>query len=56
MFLCRYGAKVEVTSEDEPENRVSLNIEIDEGEVAEIKTINVVGNLSFSDEDILIRF
>ena len=24
----RYGAKVEVTSEDEPRNRVSLNIEI----------------------------
>ena len=52
----RYGAKVEVTSEDEPRNRVSLNIEIDEGEVAEIKTINVIGNLSFSDEDILQDF
>ena len=52
----RYGAKVEVTSEDELRNRVSLNIEIDEGEVAEIKTINVIGNLSFSDEDILKDF
>ena len=52
----RYGAKVEVTSEDEPRNRVSLSIEIDEGEVAEIKTINVIGNLSFSDEDILQDF
>ena len=52
----RYGAKVEVTSDDEPRNRVSLNIEIDEGEVAEIKNINIIGNLSFSDEDILKDF
>ena len=51
----RYGAKVDVTTDDEPRNRVSLNIEIDEGEVAEIKTINIVGN-SFSDEEILNGF
>ena len=29
----RYGARVDVTTEDELRNRVSLNIEIDEGEV-----------------------
>ena len=52
----RYGAKVDVTTDDEPRNRVSLNIEIDEGEVAEIKTINIVGNTSFSDEEILNGF
>ena len=52
----RYGAKVDVTTDDEPRNRVSLNIEIDEGEVAEIKTINIVGNTSFSDEEILKGF
>ena len=52
----RYGAKVDVTTDDEPRNRVSLNIEIDEGEVAEIKTINIVGNASFSDEEILNGF
>ena len=52
----RYGnEELKVTSEDEPENEVSLNIVIDEGEVAEIKTINV-GNLSFSDEDIFQDF
>jgi len=52
----RYGAKVDVTTDDEPRNRVSLNIEIDEGEVAEIKTINIVGNTSFTDEEILQGF
>jgi len=52
----RYGAKVDVSTEPEPRNRVSLDIEIDEGEVAEIKNINLVGNLSFEDEEILKDF
>ena len=52
----RYGAKVDVSTEPEPRNRVSLDIEIDEGEVAEIKNINIVGNLSFEDEEILKGF
>ena len=52
----RYGAKVDVSTEPEPRNRVSLDIEIDEGEVAEIKNINIVGNLSFADEEILKDF
>ena len=52
----RYGAKVDVLTEPEPRNRVSLDIEIDEGEVAEIKNINIVGNLSFEDEEILKGF
>ena len=52
----RYGAKVDVSTEDEPRNRVSLNIEIDEGEVAEIQSVNIVGNTSFLDEDILRDF
>ena len=52
----RYGAKVEVSTEPEPRNRVSLDIEIDEGEVAAIKNINVVGNSSFEDEEILKGF
>ena len=48
----RYGAKVDVSTEDEPRNRVSLFIDIDEGEVAEIKSINIIGNNSFAEEDI----
>ena len=52
----RYGAKVDVSTENEPRNRVSLEIEIDEGEVAEIKNINIVGNSTFVDEEILNDF
>ena len=52
----RYGAKVDVSTEPEPRNRVSLDIEIDEGEVAEIKNINIVGNSNFEDEEILKSF
>ena len=52
----RYGAKVDVTSKDEPRNRVSLDIEIDEGEVAEIENINIIGNNTFLDEDIPVSY
>jgi outer membrane protein insertion porin family len=52
----RYGASVEVDSESKPRNRVALNIEIDEGEVAVIDNINIVGNKTFSDEEILKVF
>ena len=52
----RYGAKVDVTTEDELRNRVSLNIEIDEGEVAEINNINIIGNQSFPDEELVKGF
>jgi len=52
----RYGARVDVTTEDELRNRVSLNIEIDEGEVAEINSINIIGNKSFVDEELLKDF
>ena len=52
----RYGALVEVDTESKPRNRVALNIEIDEGEVAVIKNINIVGNETFNDEEILEIF
>ncbi|MFL2698080.1 MAG: outer membrane protein assembly factor BamA [Gammaproteobacteria bacterium] len=52
----RYGAKVDVKSENEQRNRVSLEIEIDEGEVAKIESINIVGNSLFEDEEILKEF
>ena len=52
----RYGALVEVDTESKPRNRVALNIEIDEGEVAVIKNINIVGNKTFNDEEILKLF
>jgi len=46
----RYGAKIDTEVVPQPRNRVSLNIEIDEGSVASIAHINIVGNKLFSDE------
>ena len=52
----RYGAQVDVKTNPQPRNRVELEIVIEEGEVATIEGINVVGNKSFSDEDLLRDF
>ena len=52
----RYGAKVKVQSNNLPRNRVGILIEVDEGEVAQIKDINIVGNQTFSDEELLRSF
>lgn len=44
----RYGATVTSRVEELPQNRVALNLDVDEGEVASIKSINIVGNTAFS--------
>jgi outer membrane protein insertion porin family len=49
----RYGAKVKTEVRDLPRNRVGISIGIDEGEVARIKAINIVGNTVFPTEDLL---
>ncbi|GAB5450675.1 MAG: outer membrane protein assembly factor BamA [Halioglobus sp.] len=48
----RYDAKIETEVIPEPRNRVTVNIDVEEGEVAAIKHINVVGNEVFSDEEL----
>tara|TARA_B100000609_G_scaffold81934_1_gene65394 strand:- start:368 stop:2743 length:2376 start_codon:yes stop_codon:yes gene_type:complete len=52
----RYGAEVKVESNNLPRNRVAILIEVDEGEVAQIKDINIVGNNTFTDEELLRDF
>ena len=49
----RYGAGVEIYETPQPRNRVSISIEIDEGESAKIDGIRILGNNIFSDEDLL---
>ena len=49
----RYGAKVKVESNNLQRNRVAILIEVDEGEVAQIKDINIVGNQTFTEEEML---
>lgn len=48
----RYDANIDAEVVAEPRNRVSVNIEVDEGTVAAIKHINVVGNSVFDDDEI----
>jgi len=52
----RYGAIVETSVEELPRNRVAVNIDIDEGGVAKIRHINIIGNDSFSEEALLEGF
>lgn len=48
----RYSADVEATVIDLPRNQVKLQIDVDEGDVAAIKHINIVGNKDFDDEEL----
>ena len=52
----RYGAIVETEVSELPRNRVSVKIDIDEGDVAKIRHINLVGNGDFTDTDLLEQF
>jgi outer membrane protein insertion porin family len=48
----RYDAEIDAEVIPEPRNRVSIAIDVNEGTVATIKHINVVGNTIFDDEEI----
>ncbi|MDX1367325.1 outer membrane protein assembly factor BamA [Pseudomonas sp.] len=52
----RYSAEIETEVIPQPRNRVALKININEGTVAAIQHINVVGNSVFADEDLLDLF
>lgn len=46
----RYDATIDAEVIPEPRNRVSITIEVNEGTVASIKHINIVGNTVYDDE------
>lgn len=52
----RYSAEIEAEVIPQPRNRVALKINVNEGAVAAIQHINVVGNTVFSDEDLVDLF
>ncbi|TFH68877.1 outer membrane protein assembly factor BamA [Gammaproteobacteria bacterium LSUCC0057] len=52
----RYGAMVETEVEQLPRNRIKINVTIDEGDVALIRHINIVGNRAFEQEQLLELF
>ena len=52
----KYAVKIETPVEDLPDNRVRVAIEIEEGDRAKIRQINVVGNTTYDDEQLLDQF
>ncbi|GAB5345837.1 outer membrane protein assembly factor BamA [Pseudomonas fluorescens] len=52
----RYSATVETEVIPQPRNRVGLKVNINEGTVAAIQHINVVGNTKFADDDLIDLF
>lgn len=52
----RYGAVVEPDVQELPRNRVAINVNVKEGDVAKIRLINIVGNSDFEDDDLLDEF
>jgi len=52
----RYTAEINTEVEQLDGNRVALNITVTEGETAVVQKINIIGNLAFSDEELLSLF
>ena len=52
----RYDAEIVAEVEALPRNRIALNIDVDEGSVAKIKHLNIVGNKKFSTKKLLGMF
>ena len=52
----KYGVAITTTVTPLERNRVSINFSIDEGVAAKIKQINIVGNQSFKEKDLLDVF
>ncbi|MEC9363454.1 MAG: outer membrane protein assembly factor BamA [Pseudomonadota bacterium] len=51
-----YDVEIESQVNEEPNNRVSLKIEVTEGKVTKISDVNILGNSVFDDETLLEQF
>ena len=52
----KYAARIDTNVEEVPGNRVKIKIDIVEGKRAKIRQINIVGNKTFKEKDILEAF
>lgn len=52
----RYGTTVEIDIEEQPRNRVAINMTVSEGKESRIQYINIVGNNAFEDDELLRLF
>ncbi len=54
--LGRYSARVSITTKKMSRNRIGVVIKIDEGRAAKIVHINIIGNKSFTDKQLVENF
>ena len=54
--LGKYNIAIKIEQTQLERNRVDINIKISEGESAEIYSVNIIGNQSFSDEKLIQKF
>ena len=52
----RYGASIDATVTELPRNRVAIRIDIEEGDVAKVRHVNIVGNTVYPDAQLLEVF
>ncbi len=52
----KYGAKIKIVVSPMERNRVAVRFDIEEGMVAKIKSINIVGNQSFKESELFEQF
>jgi outer membrane protein insertion porin family len=52
----KYGVKIDVNIEDRPNNTVRIKVDVEEGDRAKIRQVNIVGNESFEEKDIRADF
>ena len=48
----KYGVQIKTDVQDRPNNTVRISIDVKEGDRAKIRQVNLVGNVSFEEEDI----
>ncbi|MCW8988302.1 MAG: outer membrane protein assembly factor BamA, partial [Gammaproteobacteria bacterium] len=54
--LGKYNIKIDVEQTQLERNRIDINIKLSEGKSAEIYSVNIIGNKSFSDEKLIQEF
>lgn len=54
--LGKYNIKIDVEQTQLERNRIDINIKLSEGESAEIFSVNIIGNKTFTDEKLINKF
>lgn len=52
----RYGTTVDIEVTEQPRNRVAIDLQINEGNESRIRDINIIGNETFEDDELLGMF